>query len=96
MKLREKGYLRRLQGSSMGFGNFDTKIENLQNIIGEDKTLAVPDSFITINEVGENYCRFTFRFFDKAEEHHINLNETVIIKHEGNAFGFEIQFILEE
>lgn len=97
MKLRTKGSIHRISGSGMAFHHFDDVIEHdaLLSRIGDERVFSIPDSFLTIEEVGDDFCRFTFRFFDRRDEYALRVGENVSNKNEGNAFGYNVEFILE-
>lgn len=90
MQLLYKGFVRRISGSGMAFANFDKEVP----LVSEKNTLAVPDTYIRINSIGENEINFDVFYFDAATNYTLKVGETLLYKKEGNAFGFEIEFRL--
>ena len=94
MKLLYKGSVRRISGSGMAYAHFDNEVP-LELSNGKKSTLAVPDTYITINSISDNEVTFTVFFFDEPTEMILHMGESKLYKKEGNAFGFEIEFSLQ-
>ena len=90
MQLLYKGSIRRISGSGMAYAHFDKEVA----LKCEKTTLAVPDTYIQINSIGENEVNFDVFFFEQATNFVLHVGETAPYKKEGNAFGFEIEFKL--
>ncbi|MCR5349112.1 MAG: hypothetical protein K6E59_05880 [Bacilli bacterium] len=96
MKLHYQGSIRRLQGSGMAFASFDNDVDPAVVGVGKMDRIAVPDSAVTIDRVGEEDMDFTFHYFDSKTPYHITRGEQIQVKKEGNAFGFHLTFTLED
>ena len=90
MKLLYKGFVRRISGSGMAYADFDKEVP----LVYEKTTLAVPDTYIMINSIGENDINFDVFFFDQPTNYVLQVGESVLYKKEGNAFAFEMVFSL--
>ena len=90
MQLLYKGSIRRISGSGMAYANFDNEVA----LKCQKTTLAVPDTYIRINSIGDNEINFDVFFFDEPTNYVLHVGEHAEYKKEGNAFGFEIVFSL--
>ena len=94
MTLSYKGSVREFRGMGMVSNHFENKIDT--SLINQKHRTAVNDTYIVINEAKGDEVSFSFYFFDKESRYIIHQGETVNHKHEGNAFGFEFTFTLNE
>ena len=63
MKLSYKGFVRRISGAGMAYANFDKEVP----LVYEKTTLAVPDTYIMINSIGENDINFDVFFLTNQQ-----------------------------
>ena len=89
-----------IYGSIHEFGRyakFDSFKEDLPALIGKKETLAVPDTAILLQSVGEKEIALRFfRGIDLFEDIVLKPGEPYQHKHEGNAYGYELNLELME
>ena len=89
----------RVQGSIHEYGKFaefDNFLEDLLGNKGKKISQAVPDTFVIVDEVGEDFLRFQYVYGLKTDEITLKLGENYDFSYEGNAYGFKVTFTLVE
>ena len=93
MELSYKGSFREFRGIlGVLSTSFESKVD--LTILNKKINTAVHDTYICVNQVNEDEVDFSVFYFDKETRYIIHKGENLIHKYEGNAFGFEMNFIL--
>ncbi len=91
MKLAIKGSIH----ERSRFAKVDTAHEDLAALVGKKITTAVPDTFLLVQELGEDSITFNFLQFQTPNIVTLKKGESWNVKREGNAYGYELTFALE-
>ena len=57
-------------------------------------SLGIQDTAIRIDDINDEGIAFTIKFFNQDTSYFVRPGETVEVKKEGNAFGFELYFTI--
>ena len=88
-----------VHGSIHQLGNFakiDNVHEDLPSLVGKKLVQAVPDTYIVVKRVGEDFVVFDYILFNSTEEVTLRLGEGKDFAREGNAYGYNVRYALEE